>query len=391
MGGTISGRCFIDGFFDVEFLILLSFTLEFDKISKMRHQSTLYHGSRSLESLMPILPRLGVFYLLVLIASLFFFNEPEATACMYFDKKIDPHSFKEKDREALLFHDGEAANLILKTSFSGKLPKRLAWVFPLPSKPIDYKTTSPGIFNALGSIFDPGLSKGLEMGGGGPASRGASHSRGIKVHEAKMVGDYEIIPIEILSESSGVELNDWLKKQGFNDSPTEIQKPYLKKGAFFLAIRTTLSGEEADLAPLWIRYPATKLSFPLRFTHTYRTYNSKVYFLTAPDKKIKPPTGRGWKSESSSSDRILLTQELRFEESPYEDDSGKQIKVSTGRDRFEDVMNYLIEFRNVPAVAKFLNGGQHKLTRISMIRVNSPKTPKMLQTKDLESDPEADI
>ena len=43
-------------------------------------------------------------------------------------------SFRENDREALMFHDGGAVNLILKTDFSGKLPKTLAWVFPVASK-----------------------------------------------------------------------------------------------------------------------------------------------------------------------------------------------------------------------------------------------------------------
>ena len=43
-------------------------------------------------------------------------------------------SFRKHDREALMFHDGRAVNLILKTEFSEKLPKTLAWVFPVASK-----------------------------------------------------------------------------------------------------------------------------------------------------------------------------------------------------------------------------------------------------------------
>ncbi len=306
-----------------------------------------------------------------------------ASACIYFNAKIKPSTFQENDREALLFHDGEAANLILKTGFSGKLPSKIAWVFPVPSKPIDYKVTSFRIFKTLNAYIEPNY-EGRSPAAPKLGALKSMKSDGIKVHEATQVGQYEIIPIEILSESSGGELNDWLKSQGFNASPPEIQRPYLKKGAFFLAIRADLSGTISEIEPLWIRYKSDQLSFPLRFTHDYRSFNLKVYFLTTQAKITSLPTGRGW--DDAPKGRIVLDKLDRFTDYPYTDANGK-FSVSPGYDKFESLMSLLIEFRDIPAVAKFLDQKELVLKRIMIKGVNLDKNSNVLRTKNLKSDP----
>lgn len=317
------------------------------------------------------------------LAWLLVFVSQRSSACIYFDAKIKPSTFKENDREALLFHDGEAANLILKTGFSGKLPAKLSWVFPLPSKPIGYKVTSNRIFKTLNSYIETsydGVPGGRFLG----AEPKSAKSDGIKIHEATQVGQYEIIPIEILTESSGAELNDWLKKQGFNASPVEIQKPYLRSGAFFLAIRADLSGAISEIDPLWIRYRSDQLSFPLRFTHDYRSFNLKVYFLTTKKNALIAPKGRGW--DDAPKGRIVLDQIDRFTDYPYTDGTGK-LSMSPGYDKFETLMDLLIEFRDIPAVAKFLDQRDLVLKRITIKGVNSDKSSNVLRTKNLNSDP----
>jgi hypothetical protein len=51
----------------------------------------------------------------------------------------------------------------------------------------------------------------------------------------------------------------WLKKHGFNTVPDELQKPYLRKGAYFLAVRIITGGEASRMKPLDIAYPAKNL------------------------------------------------------------------------------------------------------------------------------------
>ncbi len=317
------------------------------------------------------------------------FNAGSASACLYFDKSIALHSFNEADREALLFHDGDAANLILKTGFSGTLPKKLAWVFPVASKPLAYKVTSPEIFKDLANIMQSSM----------PRSKGSPSDKvllgaptpGIKVHETERIGNYEIVPIEILSESSGNELNSWLKNQAFIESPKEIQSPYLKKGAFFLAIRASLKGSDSELQPLWIRYQSKSLSFPLRFTHEYRSFNSKVYFLTPKDTKINLPSGDGWYIGDQTAEKARVQQVNRYYEWMTKDSKGKFIVKYSEYDTFSTFLNRLTEFNDVRAVKDFFARKDLKLTMISIKQINSPSNVSAFKTKKLKSDPAVTI
>ncbi len=320
------------------------------------------------------------FFVLLILAGL----SSRAYGCLYFKSDMKLSSFRENDREALMFHDGEAVNLILKTGFSGKLPKTLAWVFPVASKPLGYKVSSPQIFKVLNVYFERDKSKGYSLARGVP--KGAAKSPGIKIHETEHVGQYEIIPIEILSESSGLELNDWLKNQGFNASPLEIQKPYLKKGSFFLAIRANLSGDDAQLEPLWVRYKASSMSFPLRFTHDYRSFNLNLYFLAEQGKKRHLPEGLGW----GESTRMTMKTISRYS-GALSQVANEKLKFEETDDQFSSLMNLLIEFRNVQAVDHFLNQKNLVLTKMTIQNINSEATAKLYRTKNLKRDPSAEM
>jgi hypothetical protein len=97
------------------------------------------------------------------------------------------------------------------------------------------------------------------------------------------VGNYEIVPIEIKDVASpsgaGEEMNGWLRGNGYIELPPDIQKPYLKKGAVFLAIKIRPEGEAIELKPLWISYRSDRMEFPLRFTHDYRTFDLNLYLI----------------------------------------------------------------------------------------------------------------
>ena len=217
-----------------------------------------------------------------MIAGLVLASSLPASACMYFDKAFDRKLFEETEREAFMFRDAQAVNLILKTGFTGKMPPKLAWVFPLPSKPLSYKEVDADIFGELREHFVPMTKGGLTDSLGAPSNSLRSMPKSITIHEKVVVGGYEIIPIEILSEkSAGDEMNSWLRSQNFIELPARIQKPYLKKGAYFLAIRMTPRGDDLSVKPLWVRYVSNEMTFPLRFTHDERTFDFTLYILGA--------------------------------------------------------------------------------------------------------------
>lgn len=117
----------------------------------------------------------------------------------------------------------------------------------------------------------------------GGLQKGGDMAKGIRVHEDVRLDGYKITPIEILSSDSGKILNNYLASKKFLGMPEDIQKPYLKKGAYFLAIHIippkVAPGAVMQLKPLHIQYESNELRFPLRFTHDYRTFDLNLYFL----------------------------------------------------------------------------------------------------------------
>ena len=197
--------------------------------------------------------------------------------------QIDPRLLKQTETEVILYHDGNNAHRVLRTAFEGQVPAEITWVLPFPSKPVSYTESSPELFVETHALF-----KDLYESGGGTMQKGANSMQRampstIRVHEQKVVGNYEITPLEILRSNDGRDLNAWLKKHGFNTMPDALQKPYLHKGSYFLAIRIKTGGEASRMKPLDIAYPAKSLDFPIRFTHDGREYDLSLYVVSELD------------------------------------------------------------------------------------------------------------
>lgn len=213
----------------------------------------------------------------------------QAAACVHYDDAY-PYVLKEGTKYAFLFHDGTNAHLVVRTeveAVEGKLPANLALVMPFPSLPSKYEEVSPEIFTDLGKIATP-----LEPRGSPVLGAPSPVRQGIIVHEKKIVGNYQIQPIEIRSKGAGNEFNDWLKAHHFNPMPIGLQKDYLRPGAVFLAIQMKLDGTQAQLKPLHITYRSEVLSFPMKFTHATRTYDLDLFILSKD--RIEPKTASSY-------------------------------------------------------------------------------------------------
>ena len=85
----------------------------------------------------------------------------------------------------------------------------------------------------------------------------------------------------MLSESAGVELNRWLKDNGFGTVPVENQRYYLKQGNVFLAVKISdTGGSEADLKPLLIKYRSDRMILPLKFSSHSGVFDVDLYVFT---------------------------------------------------------------------------------------------------------------
>ncbi len=159
-----------------------------------------------------------------------------SVACLYFREGFDRKLFEEKAREVLMYHDGKLAHMIVKSSYQGKLPDEMAWVLPLPSKPLKFEESDPEFFSELVRLGQASDSSGGSKSRGG-LQKGGDMAKGIRVHEDVRLDGYKITPIEILSSDSGKILNNYLASKKFLGMPEDIQKPYLKKGAYFLVVQ----------------------------------------------------------------------------------------------------------------------------------------------------------
>lgn len=190
----------------------------------------------------------------------------------------------EKTKEALLFHDGQNAHLIIKTNLQANdsLPTMLAWIIPLPSLPSRYEEASVALFEEAFSLLEEEKLRGPMPGAVGAVSGGAPASSAIRVHQEQQVGDYAVQPIEIVRKDAGTELNKWLTSNGFGEVPKQNQAPYLRRGAVFLAVTLQrLDGRSIGIKPLHIVYKDDHLVLPLKFSTHSGVFDVKLYTFTA--------------------------------------------------------------------------------------------------------------
>ena len=222
--------------------------------------------------------------LLCLLALLSLFDAPSASACIHV-----PRTYKgvvtERTKEALLFHDGVNAHLIIKTNLfaaSGKLPDTMAWVIPLPSLPSHYEEADPALFPELFRVTEQAKEAGDHLRGGEKSVRRFSASSAITVHPAQTIGSYLVQPVEIMDpKNAGGELNRWLLANGFGSVPAQNQQYYLRKGAVFLCLKIHgLNGSFSDIKPLHIVYKSDTLALPLKFSTHSGAFNVEMYVFT---------------------------------------------------------------------------------------------------------------
>jgi hypothetical protein len=185
--------------------------------------------------------------------------------------------------------------LLLQTTYQGPADQ-FAWVVPVPGRPeksdvflaepkfIDelLKNTAPRIdtkiidarrkplwgngFAASRSIPMGGMMKGAakdEMGG----PPGDEVPPPVTVYDRMEVGDYDVA---VLSATEGHALASWLSDHGFRlpDSSSPILAHYVDQGWYFVALRLQAGKAQEqpllkDVAPICIRFPASRLVYPL--------------------------------------------------------------------------------------------------------------------------------
>ncbi len=175
-------------------------------------------------------------------------------------------------QEALLATDGKTVQVVLRTHFRAG-PEELAWIVPVPSKPLKIEKCSDEIFSVLEQETAPKFYRMAGKSGGGfscgcaaPAVRDVTVSRPAVVVE--QTGTAGIFKYVVLSATKADELTKWLNDNKYfvPIGAERIFDQYVKGGWYFLAMRIRPeASNRPTLAPHPISYTYRddKLVYPL--------------------------------------------------------------------------------------------------------------------------------
>ena len=221
-------------------------------------------------------------------------------------------------RAILTYKDG-VEKLTIESALDGK-GQEFGWVIPLPSKPTEFEKASPGLIKTFSLFVQPKIVHdlaeelwvlwriaalitfgslifvatkpplrilwlvlfffifvGLSMPhlGTSPARTAATDIPGIKIHEIRQVGSYELT---VLETEGSQALDAWLEGNGFTGLSKEDEKivsDYVQDGWYFVAAKLSRQGDGYSRPhPLSMSFACDKPVYPIRLTSTV---GSNVY------------------------------------------------------------------------------------------------------------------
>ena len=245
------------------------------------------------------------------------------------DVRADGKHFPEKaykkapaipsQRAILTYKDG-IEKLTIESALEGP-GREFGWVIPLPSKPTEFEKTSPGLIKTFSLVLQPEIIHDLTrklnplwrivvvvtlgsliVVGTKPPERilclvllfvvflglfvptlmrtryqgiAATDIPGVKVHEVRQVGSYELT---VLETESSQALDAWLEDNGFtglSEQDEKIVSDYIKNKWCFVAAKLRRQGDGFSRPhPLSMTFPSEEPTYPMRLT---ATVGSDVY------------------------------------------------------------------------------------------------------------------
>jgi hypothetical protein len=222
--------------------------------------------------------------------------------------------------EGIVFHADGREELILNVvaSIEGD-PKEagaIGWVLALPTVPDRYDASlTPQVFADASELMHSLSHPAKSHGGGGPLtfggpSKGGARAPAIKVKKI-LVGPYTVHQIEVLGAGAVTALNEWFKKNGFQERDPKSMAFFVKRGYTFLCMRVKPGASQskgfskrANLPPLRVSFAAAKPFFPLKFSSHAGTFPLSLYLLS------EHPLD--WEASGKTLQRLGFASTVRF-------------------------------------------------------------------------------
>jgi hypothetical protein len=223
----------------------------------------------------------------LLMVSLIAVTATEALACC-----MVPVSYKgsigQDTQEAVLIHDGDREELILRINYritGDKMPENFAWVITTPHEPDSYAVADAELFNEMFDLAQRLLvpksrSKGRQ------ALTDAAVPEGVELGRRVQVGPYDIQPVRGVGPDALVGLNTWLGTHGFPTEPPDHMTFFVENGFTFLCVRITPPDEQktvsagGPLPPLHLSFQSPTPYYPLRFSSRQGVFDVNLHVLT---------------------------------------------------------------------------------------------------------------
>lgn len=220
-------------------------------------------------------------------------------------------AISQKSQEAIIFHDGDREELILKIKYQieakskdSKMPDHFAWVITVPNEPDHYEVADADIFERVHDWALPLVRKPEPRSLGLKNESYAADAiveNSIILSEAVEVGPYKIQPVRAVGANALTALNDWLKANDFpNEDPAHMAY-FVENNFTFLCVKVLPPGGKdavapsAELPPMHLSFKSDSPYYPLRFSSRQGVFDLNLTILTKDKlnyKKSKTSLGK---------------------------------------------------------------------------------------------------
>ncbi len=209
---------------------------------------------------------------------------PTAQACLH-PAGTRAKRVTQSGQQALILHDGETEDLVLRVDYQGLRAPSLAWVLPVPAVPTAYEAMEPGLFEALGEWIDLRREPAQRPRAKGTVASAPRPST-LTLLPPVSVGPFEIQPIRAQGTAAASELEAWMTEHGFTAIPTEALQYYVDRSWTFLAVKIDPAPDESfdrkgGLPPLRVTFPSKDVVYPLKLSTHMGRFTARVHVVTA--------------------------------------------------------------------------------------------------------------
>lgn len=235
----------------------------------------------------------------VLLCAFVLAQGPPGDACCMVPRHYPGDVDQSMQDVIVLHHDGREELVLRVRPFFAEghpPPASLAWLVTVPTPPLQYAVTDPGIFeearglaNHLLELMEAQEPKPLHapvLSKWGVDGMLATEDAQLEIQQTVTVGPYAITPVKARGAAAVADLNRYLATEGFGEEDPEHLVWFAENDFTFLCIRITppegaaTLGRHLELDPLHISFETAKPYYPGKYSANQGDFALALTLLT---------------------------------------------------------------------------------------------------------------